>query len=583
MLKMPRLLWMVGLAMVLIALFPTASFAASNDIKVTINGKQLYFDVNPQSIDGRTFVPMRGIFEALGADIKWDGKTQTVTGSKGETTVKLTINQKQAYINGKTVNLDAPATIVKGSTLVPVRFIAESLGADVKWDASTSTVIILQGEVTASDYYYFLYNSKSVSASDLMAIKSYIGKFRSSNNILMDVTEAKDAVEIYKRLQSDSTLQSGKLLGIQIFGASEDVPAFNYLSKTATIFPDRSMSRFDLVLNGEPFLTDYFYSNFNNDSAQLKKEISPYAVFDEKTVKIDFEPQWKVVRLPLSKGEIEGYFKRFNEYTTKRNAQKSIPVVNFSSPTYGNIPGTPEDGEDFRDPNDERRLLYQKDDYSYVLQRLDKEFNILKNYRLYGNQQGDIKVKTNVSGDYTKDNVAKENGTGIVDFIFNGAGNFTKTKFKVVERGDEAPSIGSDSSEKIMTPDTVNKVLSKNYYTMIMMQPEDAKNLSNKSLVHEMMANGKAISVFAGSNKLLPGGLNNIASLEDMKPTLYYFTYNFYKNQSEGLNRTDSYFNASRAFVTELLNHQDLKWDPNFEFGITNITSLHSLGVIEYN
>ncbi|OMF33745.1 hypothetical protein BK133_13210 [Paenibacillus sp. FSL H8-0548] len=229
------------------------------------------------------------------------------------------------------------------------------------------------------------------------------------------------------------------------------------------------MSRFDLVLNGQPFLTDYFYSNFNNDSTQLKKEISPYAVFDEKTVKIDFDPQWKVVRLSLSKGQIEGYLKRFDEYTTKRNAQESIPVVNFSSPTYGNIPGTPEDGEDFRDPNDERRLLYQKDDYSYILQRLDKEFNILKFYRLYGNQQCDIKVKTNVSGDYTKDNVAKENGTGIVDFFFNGAGNFTKKKFKLVERGDEAPSNGSDSSEKTMTFETVNKVLSKNYYTMIMM------------------------------------------------------------------------------------------------------------------
>ncbi|UNK20787.1 copper amine oxidase N-terminal domain-containing protein [Paenibacillus sp. N3/727] len=414
--RINKMIMLVLVLILAVTAIPLGAFAANNDIKVTINGKQLYIDVNPQSIDGRIFVPMRGIFEALGAEIKWDRVTQTVTGIKGETTVKLTINQKQAYINGKAVTLDASATIVKGSTLVPVRFVAESLGADVKWDASTSTVIILQGEVTASDYYYFLYNSKSVSASDLMAIKSYIGKFRSSTNILMDVTEAKDAVEIYKRLQSDSTKQSGKLLGIQIFGASEDVPAFNYLSKTATIFPDRSMSRFDLVLNGESFLTDYFYSNFNNDSAQLKKEISPYAVFDEKTVKIDFEPQWKVVRLPLSKGEIEGYFKRFDEYTTKRNAQKSIPVVNFSSPTYGNIPGTPEDGEDFRDPNDERRLLYQKDDYSYVLQRLDKEFNILENYRLYGNQQGDIKVKTNVSGDYTKDNVYKENELELLTF-----------------------------------------------------------------------------------------------------------------------------------------------------------------------
>ncbi|OMF33746.1 hypothetical protein BK133_13215 [Paenibacillus sp. FSL H8-0548] len=115
------------------------------------------------------------------------------------------------------VALDAPATIIKGSTLVPVRFIAESLGADVKWDTTTSTVNIMLGETMVSDYYYFLYNSKRISAADLTAIKSYIGKFRSTNNILLDVTEAKDAVDIYQRLQSDSTKQSGKLLGIQIF------------------------------------------------------------------------------------------------------------------------------------------------------------------------------------------------------------------------------------------------------------------------------------------------------------------------------------------------------------------------------
>lgn len=581
--KSIKLFTAILVAFSLLGVYQVSAKTTTNNIKVTVNGKQLYFDVNPQSIDGRTFVPMRGIFEALGAEIKWDGTTQTVTGSKGEMTVKLTINQNQAYINGKAVTLDAPATIVKGSTLVPVRFIAESLGADVKWDASTSTVIILHGEVTASDYYYFLYNSESVSADDLTAIKSYIGKFRRTNNILLDVTEAKDAVDIYQKLQSDSAKQSGKLLGIQIFGASEDVLAFNYSSRTATVFPDRSMSRFDLVLNGEPFVTDYFYSNFKNESTELRKTISPYAVFDEKTVKVDFEPQWKVVRLPLSKGEIEGYLKQFDEYTIKRNTQKSIPVVNFSSPTYANVPETPEDAEDFRDPADERRLLYQKDDYSYVLQRLDKEFNVLKNYRLYGNQQGDIKVKTNVAGDYTKENVAKENAIEIVDFLFSGSGNFTKMKFKVVERGDRSPSVGADSSEKIMTYETVNQVLSKNYYTMIMMQSEDAKNLSNKSLVHEMMANGKALSIFAGSNKIIPGGLNNIASLEDMKPALYYFIYSFYKNQSEGVNRTDSYFNASKAFVTELLNHQDLKWDPNFEFGITNLASLHNLGVIEYD
>ncbi|WP_422879851.1 copper amine oxidase N-terminal domain-containing protein [Neomoorella humiferrea] len=89
---------------------------------------------------GRTLVPLRAIFEALGADVNWDAATQTVTGTKGATIVKLTIGSTIAYVSGQAVPLDVPGKILNGRTLVPLRFISESLGAEVVYDNSRITI-----------------------------------------------------------------------------------------------------------------------------------------------------------------------------------------------------------------------------------------------------------------------------------------------------------------------------------------------------------------------------------------------------------------------------------------------------------
>jgi len=111
-------------------------------IQVKLNGTYLNMDVPPTIIDGRTLVPLRAIFEALNADVVWDNNTKTVTGSKGSTTVVLKINSKTAQVNGKNTLLDVPATIVDGRTMVPARFIAESLGQKVGWAENLRTVLI---------------------------------------------------------------------------------------------------------------------------------------------------------------------------------------------------------------------------------------------------------------------------------------------------------------------------------------------------------------------------------------------------------------------------------------------------------
>lgn len=112
---------------------------------VTVDGSTLSFEVPPIIEGGRTLVPLRAIFEALGADVAWGGATQTVTGTKDATTVKLTIGSKTAYVSGQTVTLEVPGKIVGGRTLVPLRFVGEGLGADVVYDGTTRQITITSG------------------------------------------------------------------------------------------------------------------------------------------------------------------------------------------------------------------------------------------------------------------------------------------------------------------------------------------------------------------------------------------------------------------------------------------------------
>ncbi len=115
-------------------------------IQVEVNGSPLSFSVPPTQVNGRTMVPLRGIFEALGAQVNWDSYSRTISANKGDTDVRLGIGNSSAVVNGRNVQLDAPAMILNGSTMVPLRFVSEALGADVKWFAATQTVSISTGD-----------------------------------------------------------------------------------------------------------------------------------------------------------------------------------------------------------------------------------------------------------------------------------------------------------------------------------------------------------------------------------------------------------------------------------------------------
>ena len=111
--------------------------------QIVRNGIATPLEVPAQILDGRTLVPLRAIFEALGASVEWEGTTQTVSSVKGKKTVILTVGVPSISVNGEAKPLDVPAQIVNGRTLVPARAVAEAFGCEVVWIAETRTVVII--------------------------------------------------------------------------------------------------------------------------------------------------------------------------------------------------------------------------------------------------------------------------------------------------------------------------------------------------------------------------------------------------------------------------------------------------------
>ena len=108
-----------------------------------MDGNYAANDVAPIISGDRTFLPIRLIAESLGATVGWDEAEQSVTIVKDGTTIVIYIGQAFATVNGEPVQLDAPAFIANDRTYLPVRFVAENLGATVSWDAETNKVTIV--------------------------------------------------------------------------------------------------------------------------------------------------------------------------------------------------------------------------------------------------------------------------------------------------------------------------------------------------------------------------------------------------------------------------------------------------------
>lgn len=137
--------WLIAACVVFICFIPLSSAYAAKEkaIYIFLDGKKMVFKLQqPLNMDGRVLVPLRDIFEALGAKIEWEDTTKTVTAQKGDVLVTYKIGSLTGNRNNEIIQIPVPGQLVEGTTLIPLRFVGEALGAAVSWDEHSRTVLI---------------------------------------------------------------------------------------------------------------------------------------------------------------------------------------------------------------------------------------------------------------------------------------------------------------------------------------------------------------------------------------------------------------------------------------------------------
>lgn len=407
-----------------------------------------------------------------------------------------------------------------------------------------------------SDYYYILYNSQRVDDSDMKSIKQYADQLGKTNEIILkDTSTFKTAVQIYEALKKDSNKRNDKLKGIQIIGSSVDVPSFDIHYKIQMEGGIEELGNFK---------SDFFYSTFKNDSTILKDKFSIFKAFAEEQ-DVRFIPEWTVSRLPLTKGEISKFIKKYNQYVDDIRKLGFVPLVNFSNPIFAEKEHT--------------------DDMSYFIsERLDKEFQILNSnqYRLYGIQQGYYPVTTRVIGDNTKEALKAENAKGIMDLFINSHGEESSMARSFFESED----MKSKKTEPLLDSKYINHILSKNFFTLTTWTCLNAFDLGTNNILYEALANGLCVNAMGATDIISNNGVNCFASLEEMKQNnFYYFQYAYFKTLSQGYTRSDSFLSAQRAYAQEILKNTETSYSlvGNYQYNLHNLLTYHYLGLIEYD
>lgn len=144
-----RAVFLIAIILILCCATAYAAQDTAKDISIYIAGKKVETDVPPLAVEGRTFVPVRSIFEKMGAEVTWVGSRQQVIIRSVRARIVLNLGSDTAYVDNAPVKLDVPPMVVEQRTLIPVRFVSEKLGYKVTWSQEDYAVYIGEKEVVA--------------------------------------------------------------------------------------------------------------------------------------------------------------------------------------------------------------------------------------------------------------------------------------------------------------------------------------------------------------------------------------------------------------------------------------------------
>jgi hypothetical protein len=163
------------------SVFEGIDYKKTIEIRVILDGEELMFDEDPTILQGRTLVPMRGIFEAFGLTVEWDEVNKIAKGTTLDSDISFTIGSKKVMVNGAEKTIDVPAQILSGRTMIPLRFVSENMGYNVVWVGNSNLILLSEQDIIEWRYDgyetvepYKEYESKYVNG-EKTAVTRYTG------------------------------------------------------------------------------------------------------------------------------------------------------------------------------------------------------------------------------------------------------------------------------------------------------------------------------------------------------------------------------------------------------------------------
>lgn len=275
---------LISIVLVLILMLSMSAYAMPRPYEITVyvDGEKLEFDVPPRAEFGRTLVPMRYIFEALGAKVEWIGEENRAVATKDDITIDLTLGSDVMYRNGAPIKLDVPAKAIDGRTLVPARAVSEALDATVEWDGDTYTVTITSPKpYVPGEYHYTELSDKDLDTfrklyPSLYTLYAQEVLYENMAQYPEDVTELINAEDARIRMFADdvwNNLMAHTILNIQtesndmyIFDIPEEIEIDSYtlmsdyiaLTESENMSSEAAIETKFIKIGDTPILEIYF-------------------------------------------------------------------------------------------------------------------------------------------------------------------------------------------------------------------------------------------------------------------------------------------------------------------------------------
>lgn len=398
-------------------------------------------------------------------------------------------------------------------------------------------------------YYFLLLNSEKMSAEDLAAVDEIVKLYPQHDVYRVDVKNYKTATEIYDWMKEKAGELGEAPDGVQIMGTVNMVPSFT-LEQKVEIPESYSV--------GDDFYSDYFYSNFDNESDKLTN----FNIADnfESETGLSLTPRWRVARLLLMKGQFSDYVENYKEYLEKSKQQKT-QIVSFSSSIFL-----------YRDTT-------SVDDMAYFLKRAEEEWEIVDSPRLYTNQQGNYISPVPALGDITTENMTLENERAISEFFLLGHGS----KNTVIRTVFEGINVNTQKQSPYLSAEQLYKVFEANPYFLNIHACNSAQGM-NAGFVRTALADG-CIGVFAATSLIMNNGIDCKVSLEEMQSTSNYFAfyYAYLSALNQGLSRSRAFLAAQIEWqeILAACSEKEIDYSANYQFGYHNLLCYQNFGIFE--